>query len=384
MNPKSILFVGMYPNCINKYRNVFFRNLIYAIADQGIKCTVISPVPLTRYKADTFKIKYHTVDITEKGSEIDVYYPKYISASSKKIGSWNTERLSERLFQQAAVNAAKRLNNAFDCVYGHFFLYGGLAAIKVGQLLGIPSFFAYGECDFESQVGNTYGMPNRKELNGLRGIISVSQKNTRELKSLGIVDDIPIITAPNSVDLSLFYKRPQKQCRQKFGLPEDNFIVGFVGGFIERKGDKRLLEAVKRIDGAYLAFAGRGDNPPSGDKVLFCGALEHEQVAEFLNAVDVFCLPTRSEGSCNAIVEAAASGLPIISSDLPFNDDLLNNENSVRIDPDSVDEIENAVRQMMDEKFRKEKAEKVFADAQNFGIDRRAGNILKFLYDNMK
>lgn len=383
MELKHILFVGMYPNGVNKYRNVFFRNLIYAVADLGIRCTVVSPIPVTRYKLAAFNIKYHSVDRTEKGNEIDVYYPRYISASSVAIGNWNTERLSEKLFQRAAMNAVKKINKKFDCVYGHFFLYGGLAAARIGRELNIPSFFAYGECDFESQIGRTYGTPKKSELKGLNGIVSVSTKNTNELKSLGITDGIPTVTAPNSVDLSLFYKRDKSECRKMLNLPQDKFIVGFVGGFIERKGDKRLLEAVNRIDDTYVAFAGRGETPPRGEKVLFCQALEHDEVPIFLNAVDVFCLPTLSEGSCNAIVEAAACGVPIISSDLEFNDDILNSENSIRINPNSVDEIESAIRQMKDEEYRKTKGCIIYRDAQKFDINERAKRILNFIAENI-
>jgi glycosyltransferase involved in cell wall biosynthesis len=117
-----------------------------------------------------------------------------------------------------------------------------------------------------------------------------------------------MIVAPNSVDMSLFYKRDKDTCRKELGIPLDKFVVGFVGGFIERKGDKRLLAAVNEIDDVYVAFAGCGDHAPDGDKVVFCKALEHEQIPIFLNAIDVFCLPTQNEGSCNAIVEAAACG----------------------------------------------------------------------------
>ena len=47
---KRILFVGWYPNNIEKYKNVFFQNLIFSIADSGIECTVISPVSYVRYR----------------------------------------------------------------------------------------------------------------------------------------------------------------------------------------------------------------------------------------------------------------------------------------------------------------------------------------------
>ena len=203
---KNALFVGMYPNEVNKYRNVFFQNLIFAIADTGVNCTVISPVPITKYRRRLKEIPKKTVHKTSKGNSIDVYYPRYISASSKQIVFFNTETLSEHLFENSAIKVAKKLKTKFDFVYGHFVLYGGLTAIKIGRILNIPSFFAYGECDFKTEVGNTYGIPKRKEVEGLAGIISVSKKNTNELKELGFVKGIPIITAPNSTDLSLFYK----------------------------------------------------------------------------------------------------------------------------------------------------------------------------------
>ena len=323
MKTINALFVGMYPNTVSPYRNVFFQNLIYAMADMGVNCTVISPVPITKYRLNVKNIKYKTIHKTTTGAEITVYYPRYVSASSKQIGSYNTEKLSEKWFEDSIMKTVKKIDEKFDFVYGHFFLYGGLAAVRVGKYLAIPSFIAYGECDFETQVKQTYGIPKKEQLNGLTGIISVSSKNTKELNDLGIVKNVPIITAPNSTDLKLFYKKNKAECRKKLELPQDKFIVGFVGGFIERKGDKRLLEAINQIDGAYGAFAGRGDNPPTGEKVVFCKALKHETVSDFLNAIDVFCLPTLSEGSCNAIVEAMACGCPIISSNLPFNDDAL-------------------------------------------------------------
>ena len=229
----------------------------------------------------------------------------------------------------------------------------------------------------------TYGIPKSSELKGLAGIVSVSSKNTKELNDLGIVSSVPILTAPNATDLSLFYKMDKDKCRKKLGLPNDKFIVGFVGGFIERKGDKRLLEAINSIDGAYAAFAGRGENPPSGEKVLFCKALQHEDVSVFLNAIDVFCLPTLSEGSCNAIVEAMACGCPIISSNLPFNDDALNDENSIRIDPMSVSEIRKAVLKLKEDEALRAKLSGLSQEtAKNFGINERAKKIIAFMDRN--
>ncbi len=66
-------------------------------------------------------------------------------------------------------------------------------------------------------------------------------------------------------------------------------------------------------------------------------------IPNYICASDVFVLPTTAEGCCNAIIEAMGCGLPIVSSDRAFNYDILNEENSILVDPESVDEIDNAI-----------------------------------------
>lgn len=377
---RTALFVGMYPNPVSPYRNIFFQNIIFALADKGVDCTVISPVPITKYGKSILNIPRETFHISPSGKRIKVYYPRYISASSKQIGKYNTEKLSENLFEESVMRQLKKVSRSFDFVYGHFFLYGGLAAVKVGQYLKIPSFIAYGECDFDSQVKQTYGVPSQKQLKSLTGIISVSSKNTNELKSLNMVPTVPILTAPNSTDLSLFYPREKTKCREQLGIPKDIFVVGFVGGFISRKGDKRLLKAVNQLEDVYVAYAGRGDDPPVGEKVIFCETLDHEMVSVFLNTLDIFVLPTLSEGSCNAIVEAMACGIPIISSDLPFNDDALDSNNSIRINPNSIESIKKAITKLKNnDELRLKLKQNALDKSQSFEIGNRAAKILSFI-----
>lgn len=380
---KKYLFIGWYPNPVEQYKNVFFQNLVFALSDAGNDCTVISPVSYMRYTKKIATIPNETYQVTPGNTRVKVYYPKVFSASSKQIGVFNTEIITEKWFENGALRIAKKLNKEkkyFDAVYGHFFLYGGLAAIKVGRLLNIPSFVAFGECDYESQVQATYGDLKIKDIEGLSGVISVSTKNAKKLDELKIFKNIPCIIAPNAVDHSLFKKLDKEKCRKKLGLPLDKFIVGFVGGFIERKGDKRLLEAVNQLEDVYLAYAGVGNVPPSGSRVLFCKPLKHEEVPVLLNAIDVFCLPTLSEGSCNAVAEALSCGIPVVSSDLEFNDDVLNDGNSMRIDPNSVDEIRNAIDLLKnDYRVRNSIAKAGYDRAQDLAIEQRAKVISDFI-----
>lgn len=376
----KILFIGGYPTSINRSSCVFFQNLVHAIADTGIECHVIAPVSVTKGRKRVKDIPQKYIEMTSKGSKVYVHYPRYVSASSKQIGKFNTEMITLFNFKRAVNRMVKRLNISFDAVYGHFFLCGGLAAIHIGRKLSIPSFVAYGECDYQSQVIEQYRALKKKDIEGLTGIISVSQKNTAELNDAGIFGGIPIATFENAVDMSLFGNCSKEEARKKFNLPQDKFIVGFVGGFIERKGDKRLLEACKGLNDVSLAFAGRGADKPEGENVVFCDSVNHDEIGNFLSALDVFCLPTLNEGCCNAVLEAMAAGKAIISSDLPFNDGVLTNENSIRINPNSIDEIRNAIIKLRDDKeLLNTISTKAQEDSKSFTIEKRAEKILDFM-----
>lgn len=377
---KKILFIGNYPNPANENLYIFFKNLIYSVADAGVECHVVSPVSVTKYRQKVKNIPKETIEYTKKGSPVKVYYPRFLSASSKNIGPFRTMYITHRNYLRAVLHMVKKLNLNFDAAYGHFFLSGGLAASYIGEKLGIPAFVAYGESSYKTQVERPYGKISAREIKGLRGIISVSQKNTEELNDAGIFKNIPIKTFENAVDMSLFGKMGKEDARDKFNLPQDKFIVGFVGGFIERKGDKRLLEACKDLDGVYLAFAGKGDNPPKGDNIVFCDSVNHDEIGDFLEAIDVFCLPTLNEGCCNAVVEAMAAGKPIISSDLSFNDNVLASENSIRIDPKDIEQIRNAIIKLRDDvELRKKLSDNAKKDSLNFTIEKRAEKILCFI-----
>ena len=338
------------------------------------------PLSITHYKGKAFSVPYEVEDITPNGNHVRVLFPRCITYSAKKIGKWSTGRLSEHSFQKAAVRAASRLNEQFDCVYGHFFLEGGLAAAAVGRKLNIPSFIAYGECSYETEVEFSYGDIKAAELESLRGIITVSTDNSNELKKRSVFDDIPKLLAPNGIDPELFHKMDRTECRKQLKITDELFVTGFVGGFIERKGTRRLLEAVNQAEGIYAAFAGRGEEKPEGPKVVFCDAMEHDSIPVLLNAVDVFVLPTLAEGCCNAVIEAMACGLPVISSDLPFNHDILNETNSILIDPMNIAEIRDAITTIKnDAELRKRLSAGALETAKQLSLEARTDKILSFL-----
>lgn len=377
---EHILFVGLYPNAIEKYQNVFFQNLIFAVRDMGYQCTVISPVSRTRYRKKISEIPKKSVDYTSNGKDVTVYYPRTLSFSSKTICGVHFFRFTEWAFRKSAEKCARMITDA-DAVYGHFLLRGGLTALSIARKKKLSGYIAYGECSYESEVSTPYGKIHEKQLSGLTGVISVSTKNKNELLQNLPISESKVLLAPNAVDIDLFRIIDKTVSEQKLGLEHnDLFTVGFVGGFIERKGDKRLLAAIDELDGVCGMFAGRGDNPPSGDKVKFCGALKHEMLPYFYNSIDIFVLPTLAEGCCNAIIEALACGKPVISSNLDFNYDILNESNSILINPNSVEEIKQAIDTLKNNKALLDRLSKgATKTAERLSIQVRAEKIVLFM-----
>lgn len=114
--------------------------------------------------------------------------------------------------------------------------------------------------------------------------------------------------------------------------------------------------------------------------MLFDGRLLQQDIPVYLNAADVFVLPTLAEGCCNAIIEAMACGLPIISSNLPFNWDVLNDKNSILIDPNNIKQIADAIQRLRDcPELRFKMSEEALKTARELTIDKRAMRIIEFI-----
>ncbi|MCH5303922.1 MAG: glycosyltransferase family 4 protein [Ruminococcus sp.] len=377
---KQICFIlDWYPTKTNN-GCIFAKHLIYAIADKGFECVVIAP---KIKNARTEDVPYERNETTENGSIIRIFTPVYLHLSSRK----QTMKLSMNNHYKAVMRTIKKEKLNPDVVYGHFIYQCGLTAARVGDKLSIPSFCACGENSLRLIRGNepyTTGLKFAKWkeiLDKLTGIISVSSYNGDLLLNNGFYDNAQNIGVfPNGFDSRKFYLMDKCEARKQLGFPEDKFIVAFTGAFTERKGIDKLNNALKRCNDVYSVFLGYGELKPDCDNILFCGKVSNDKVALYLNAADVFVLPTKGEGCCNAIVEALACGLPVISSDLSFNDDVLNENNSIRIDVEDERQIANAITKLKDDKELRIKLSKGAIEcSRTFDIDERANNILKFM-----
>jgi glycosyltransferase involved in cell wall biosynthesis len=220
-------------------------------------------------------------------------------------------------------------------------------------------------------------------LGKLAGVICVSEW-TRQLLIQGgyIKKDANCEVFPNGVNCSVFYPGNKKEARIKMNIRQDDFVVCFVGGFDDNKGAERLVQALNLVDSSIKAiFIGRdGPKTPVYDNAIFIGQCDNMSIPDYLRVSDCFVLPTKSEGCCNAILEALACGVPVISSDLPFNDGILDETNSIRVDPTNVSDIASAIKELKDDPERLANlASGAKMCADRFDISSRAKKIYMFM-----
>lgn len=381
----SILFIShLYPSMARPYSGAFVREYIKAFAQMGIKCTIVSPVSLfdTRYGALPLKISF---DGTENGDYMKIIRQRSISFSNKQILSFNTFNLTKDFFLKTVFRSLPHIDIPVDAVYGHFLYPDGYAAVQVAEKLGIPSFIASGEAVSSSsiQLLGIEPVGYQKTINYFKkvsGFISVSSLLKEILSSRLEIKEEKIKVLPNGVDLNIFYPRNKIEMRTKFKLPLEKTIIIFVGHFENRKGPQRVLEAVKGLGDVGVVLIGSGNMQLESDHILFKGIMEHSLIPEILSAGDMFVLPTLAEGSCNAIIEALACGLPVITSSDRFNDEIVNDSVAIRVDPCNITQLRNAIIKLKDNPDLKNNMSKdSMIWAQNFDIHLRVNKIIQWM-----
>ena len=151
------------------------------------------------------------------------------------------------------------------------------------------------------------------------------------------------------VDLNLF---PQRAGPRPEGPPR----ALFVGGWSLRKGVDILMRAIKSLPGVMLTHVGgQGDHPfPDGDPQFErTGQVPQWQLTEHYCRADVFVLASREEGFGLVLLQALASGLPIVCTTRTGGADLaLSPELASRIlvaPPDDADALARALAKALED-----------------------------------
>lgn len=363
---------------------VFVEQLVNALVDLGVQVSVVAPQnPIKVLFGKTTAFPQKQTNETPNGNKYVVYRPHQLSFGNGK--KW-LYRIAEKYNKRSLCSCVKEINP--DILYGHFWHNANkLKHFAISNHK--PLFVACGEGDnaLEELLESLSSQEKKDLTNAVKGVISVSTENKRKCLEYGLAKEKDIIVLPNAADKSMFHPMSKNyQLRQELNVGDDDFLLLFVGGFVHRKGCGILAKAIDKLADEHVKviFAGaplRGDeDDPVCKGIVYKGTISHNVLPSYFAAADAFVLPTQKEGCSNAIVEALAMGIPVISSIGAFNDDILNETNSIRVNPLDVNEVSDAILRLKnDSKLYEAIKNNAIEQSGQHSIALRANKIVQFL-----
>lgn len=366
---KSIVVVASnYPSRKEIGRGAFVENFAKGLANSAVSTEVIAP------------LKLHKTSWKPSESAFPVHRPSYLSLSNRGPGPVRRAALwmGKTTFRLAVARGIHSLKVRPDAFYAHFLESG--AAVLAAAPRGIPIFVGVGESQLRLFASKLPGSDLEALASRVAGFICVSEQLRDELVPLLGLSTDKVLVEPNGVDSQLFRPRPRDEMRNRLSLPLDRPIISIIGSFNERKGQNRVLEALEDRQDVRFVLIGKGSDLRHDDRILFKGCVPPEKVAEYLAASDLFVLPTQAEGSCNAVLEASATALPVVSSNLPTIESQFPFGGCLLVDPNDLTAIRNSVVQIIDDSaLRGRLSAAALRSSQEFGIERRVQRMVQWM-----
>ena len=229
---------------------------------------------------------------------------------------------------------AKALLQTMDLVHVHHPFLSGRLALRYCRPLRIPIVFTnhtrydlYAHAylpllpeEFSDTFLQTY-MPPFCQAVDL--VISPSAGMVEILKKLGVNSPVEII--PNGVELQLF-RTDCQTCRQDFGFKDEDILIIYSGRLGPEKNLDFLIRAfagtAEAIQNAHLLIIGGGTEEQlikqlaaqtgASDRIHFTGMLSYDEIPRYLSMCDIFVTASVTEVHPLSVIEAMASGLPVM------------------------------------------------------------------------
>lgn len=332
--PALLVYSSLFPSPVQPNAGVFVRERMFRVGAH-LPIVVVAPTPWFPFQSVLRMFRPHFRPMPpahQQQDGVDVLYPRYFSIPGV-FKQW------DGLFMALSTYAmVKRLHQAgrVDIIDAHFAYPDGYAATLLGRWLKVPVAITLRGTEARHARTPALVGPLKKALQGATRLIAVSAELRRVAVQLG-ADPARALVVGNGVDISKFQPHPKDEARAKLGIAPKARVLISVGGLVERKGFHRVIPLLPELlktypDLVYLIVGGasaEGDNRAELEKMVadlglgahvrFLGPKPHEELAAVLSAADVFVLATRAEGWANVFLEAMACGLPVVTTDVGGN-----------------------------------------------------------------
>lgn len=374
-------FIKDQIECISPYFytvNVLVRHA--ALAD------IYSILPLDWFSAFRKDVK---IDLKDLPANVHVYtLPLYylpVSSGYKALG--------EKHFR-AAEKTIRKHKIKFDVLHAHMAWSSGYAAAKLKQKYDVPCLVtAHGTDIYNLPFRNAYWQKKISwVLNNIDHIITVSKNNLSCVHKLS--SSTPTSLIPNGFRDKNFRVMNKNECRNRLSLPIDKKIILSVGHLIEVKGHRYLIEAMSQVlrtrDDLLCIIIGDGQLKRKliksaadfgiSESIIIMDSHPHDEIGYWMNACDLFVLPSLNEGLPVVNIEALACGIPVVATYNGGSEDLILNENlGYLVEPKNSLELADKIRIALDREWD---ADEISRSVSNYRWEMIASKIIN-IYESI-
>jgi glycosyltransferase involved in cell wall biosynthesis len=215
-----------------------------------------------------------------------------------------------------------------DVLLAYWIYPEGYAVVKAAAKLGVPAIVGARGSDLKLvPPASTVEKKTRYTVANAAAVLCVSADLARAARGFGS-EEQRTHTLLNGVNRSIFHLEDATAARARLGVQFPGKILLYVGNLLPVKGVGKLMEAAAALVGGdsewRMVVIGEGTLAEElrnsatslgiSAKVDFLGARGAAEIAAWMNAADLLCVPSESEGCPNVILEALACGRPVVAT----------------------------------------------------------------------
>lgn len=328
-----VVFSSLFPSAARPGAGIFIRERMFRVARHRT-LVVVSPQPwfpgqaLIRKWRTGYRPPAPSFEIQQN---IHVYRPRFLSVPGllRRWDGWSMALGSYFVMRRLQREGARLID-------AHFAYPDGDAATRLGRWLNLPTTITLRGTEVPHSKNPALRPRLTRALQAATRVFSVSHSLRRLAIELG-TPEVKTEVVGNGVDITCFHPVARDAARRRFEIPLNAKVLISVGGLVERKGIHRVIACLPALiehhpELHYLVVGGgsaEGDMRTELDaqvaalglneRVHFLGSLAPDALKWPLSAADVFVLATRNEGWANVFLEAMACGLPVVSTDVGGN-----------------------------------------------------------------
>jgi glycosyltransferase involved in cell wall biosynthesis len=309
----------VFPTRNNPTFGLFVKRRLEAIA-KHVPVRILNPQPCFPF----LRPQVEDSQLSNDRNAVDIRPMFYIP---KVANHWNGFWLERCVSKWLSNMPAQDLRNSV--LDAHFGYPEGVGCYRAARKHQLPLFITVRGLETELMTVPSIKRQMLEAFDYATGIISVSDF----LKEMLVANGVPsekVTVIGNGVDSVVYSPGDKELSRRLIGIEPETRLIVAVGNVQRRKGYDVLIDALKTFDDTknlvcsiiggvneketLEQLKAQVSDLGSPTQVRFLGQQTPDVVAEWLRAADVFVLPTRREGCCNAVLEALSSGTPVIST----------------------------------------------------------------------